>query len=57
MCSIIGCVLHDGSKVALLIHAALKRLEYRGYDSVGEVTIDRDQLTVKKDIVRYTLQR
>ncbi|OLE88494.1 MAG: glutamine--fructose-6-phosphate aminotransferase, partial [Crenarchaeota archaeon 13_1_20CM_2_51_8] len=27
----------------------LKRLEYRGYDSVGEVTIDNDRLTVKKD--------
>jgi len=32
-----------------LIHAALKRLEYRGYDSVGEVTVDKGKLTVKKD--------
>src|SRR5215831_8704846 len=49
MCGIFGCVLHDGSQAAPLIHAALKRLEYRGYDSVGEVTIDKDRLTVKKD--------
>src|SRR5690348_17375657 len=49
MCGIFGCVLHDGSLAAPLIHSALKRLEYRGYDSVGEVTIDNDRLTVKKD--------
>ncbi len=49
MCGIFGCVLHEGSLAAPLIHAALKRLEYRGYDSVGEVTVDEDKLTVKKD--------
>src|SRR5256712_2854934 len=49
MCGIFGCVLHDGSQAAPLIHAALKRLEYRGYDSVGEVTVDKGKLTVKKD--------
>lgn len=49
MCGIFGCVLHDGSKAAPLIHSALKRLEYRGYDSVGEVTVDGNKLTVKKD--------
>ena len=49
MCGIFGCVLHEGSQAAPLIHAALKRLEYRGYDSVGEVTVDEDKLTVKKD--------
>jgi len=49
MCGIFGCVLHDGSQAAPLIHSALKRLEYRGYDSVGEVTVDQDRLTVKKD--------
>ena len=32
-----------------MIHAALKRLEYRGYDSVGEVTVDKGKLAVKKD--------
>ncbi|TMI13253.1 glutamine--fructose-6-phosphate transaminase (isomerizing) [Candidatus Bathyarchaeota archaeon] len=49
MCGIFGCVLHDGKEAAPLIHAALKRLEYRGYDSVGEVTISNGTLTVKKD--------
>ncbi|HZY93421.1 MAG TPA: glutamine--fructose-6-phosphate transaminase (isomerizing) [Candidatus Bathyarchaeia archaeon] len=49
MCGIFGCVLHDGSKAAPLIHSALKRLEYRGYDSVGEVSVDNGKLSVKKD--------
>src|SRR5712691_9314049 len=49
LCGIFGCVLHDGKEAAPLIHAALKRLEYRGYDSVGEVTIADGTLTVKKD--------
>src|SRR5438093_367686 len=49
LCGIFGCVLHEGSHAAPIIHSALKRLEYRGYDSVGEVTIDGDRLTVKKD--------
>ena len=52
MCGIFGCVLHDGSQAALLIHSALKRLEYRGYDSVGQVTVDGERLTVKKDAGR-----
>ncbi len=49
MCGIFGCVLNDGSLAAPLIHSALKRLEYRGYDSVGEVSVDNGKLTVKKD--------
>ncbi len=49
MCGIFGCVLHEGQPAALLIHQALKRLEYRGYDSVGEVTVDGSRLFVKKD--------
>ena len=32
-----------------MIRAALKRLEYRGYDSVGQVTVDGKKLFVKKD--------
>jgi glutamine---fructose-6-phosphate transaminase (isomerizing) len=49
MCGIFGCVLHDGKHAAPLIHSALKRLEYRGYDSVGQVTVEGNQLFVKKD--------
>jgi glucosamine--fructose-6-phosphate aminotransferase (isomerizing) len=48
MCGIFGCILKDG-KAAPIIHAALKRLEYRGYDSVGEATIYDGKLYVKKD--------
>jgi len=48
MCGIFGCILKDG-KVAPIIHAGLKRLEYRGYDSVGEATISDGKLYIKKD--------
>jgi len=48
MCGIFGCVLKDGN-AAPIIHAALQRLEYRGYDSVGEATIYNGMLNVKKD--------
>jgi glutamine---fructose-6-phosphate transaminase (isomerizing) len=48
MCGIFGCVLKEGN-AAPLIHAALKRLEYRGYDSVGIATIHREEIFVKKD--------
>ena len=48
MCGIFGCVLREGS-VAPLIYEGLKRLEYRGYDSVGFATIDSGVLHVRKD--------
>ena len=48
MCGIFGSVANEGD-VASLIHAALKRLEYRGYDSVGEVTVHEGKLHIKKD--------
>jgi len=48
MCGIFGCVLKEGN-AAPLIHAALKRLEYRGYDSVGVVTLHDGKLYMKKD--------
>jgi glucosamine--fructose-6-phosphate aminotransferase (isomerizing) len=48
MCGIFGCILKDEA-AAPVIHAALKRLEYRGYDSVGEATIHEGKLYVKKD--------
>ncbi|GAH07813.1 unnamed protein product, partial [marine sediment metagenome] len=35
--------------VAPFIHQALKRLEYRGYDSVGVTTIEKHKLYIKKD--------
>jgi len=48
MCGIFGCV-QKGGNVAPTIHAALKRLEYRGYDSVGEATVFEGRLYLKKD--------
>ncbi len=48
MCGIFGCILKNGT-AAPIIHEALKRLEYRGYDSVGEATLYNGKLYIKKD--------
>ncbi len=48
MCGIFGCILKDGS-AAPVIHSSLKRLEYRGYDSVGIATIENGKIFIKKD--------
>ncbi len=48
MCGIFGCV-SKSEAAAPIIHAGLKRLEYRGYDSVGEATIEDGRLFIKKD--------
>jgi glucosamine--fructose-6-phosphate aminotransferase (isomerizing) len=48
MCGIFGCILKEG-QAAPLIHASLKRLEYRGYDSVGIATIHDGKIYLKKD--------
>ena len=38
-----------GGDIGSIVHDALKRLEYRGYDSVGEASIFDGKLYVKKD--------
>ncbi|HEY9756102.1 MAG TPA: glutamine--fructose-6-phosphate transaminase (isomerizing) [Oculatellaceae cyanobacterium] len=48
MCGIFGCVLKEGN-AAPLIHSSLKRLEYRGYDSVGIATLNDGKIEIKKD--------
>ena len=48
MCGIFGCILKEGN-AAPLIRASLKRLEYRGYDSVGIATINNGKIFLKKD--------
>jgi glucosamine--fructose-6-phosphate aminotransferase (isomerizing) len=48
MCGIFGCILRTG-EAAPAIHKGLKKLEYRGYDSVGIATLQGSQLFIKKD--------
>ena len=48
MCSIIG---YKGQlNVASVLVDSLKRMEYRGYDSVGIATINNGKILVKKDV-------
>ena len=49
MCGIAGAVLKSGMSVAPIIHESLRRLEYRGYDSVGIATIFDGCIVFKKD--------
>ncbi len=48
MCGIFGCIMKNGA-AAPVIHQALKRLEYRGYDSAGEATLHDGKIYIKKD--------
>lgn len=45
MCGIVGCILNK--EVAPTIIESIKKLEYRGYDSVGIATVT-DEINVKK---------
>ncbi|MBA3519975.1 MAG: glutamine--fructose-6-phosphate aminotransferase, partial [Rhizobiales bacterium] len=46
MCGIVGILSRE--PVAPLIVDALKRLEYRGYDSAGVATLEEGQLTRRR---------
>ncbi|PBB22194.1 glutamine--fructose-6-phosphate aminotransferase, partial [Mesorhizobium sp. WSM4308] len=46
MCGIVGIVGH--AQVTPLIVDALKRLEYRGYDSAGVATIEHGELARRR---------
>lgn len=48
MCGIIGYI--GNSKAAPILIEALKRLEYRGYDSAGISTINKNNIIIEKDI-------
>src|SRR5271157_147278 len=50
MCGIFGIITDNAElPVALLIREGLQRLEYRGYDSAGIVTVNDGQLFLKKE--------
>jgi len=49
LCGIFGCVLKEG-RAAPKILSALRRLEYRGYDSCGEATICDGKLHLRKGV-------
>ncbi|MEM2025924.1 MAG: glutamine--fructose-6-phosphate aminotransferase, partial [Desulfurococcaceae archaeon] len=48
MCGIFGCTSSRLS-VSTVIYESLKRLEYRGYDSVGLATTHNGSIYLKKD--------
>ncbi len=47
MCGIVGCILKDKESAPVLLEC-VKKLEYRGYDSVGIATLD-EEIMIKKD--------
>ncbi len=47
MCGIVACILKDGRAAPVLLDC-VRRLEYRGYDSVGIATAD-PSIKIKKD--------
>ena len=51
MCGIVGCILKD-NQAAPVLRDCLKRLEYRGYDSVGIATYSSSGITIKKTRVK-----
>lgn len=48
MCGIVGVITAEGG-VGEVLSKALKRLEYRGYDSVGVATVNENRIYIKKD--------
>jgi glucosamine--fructose-6-phosphate aminotransferase (isomerizing) len=51
LCGIFGSVLREGNAVQLITDG-LKRLEYRGYDSIGVAIFKDGKINIKKDIGR-----
>ena len=48
-CGIIGILATEQNNIARTIRESLKRLEYRGYDSVGIATKFNGRLYIRKD--------
>ena len=52
MCGIIAITTRRKTNVSKMISSGLKRLEYRGYDSVGIATISEGKIqTMKEEIL------
>ena len=50
MCSIFGIITNqDNLSLGKVVLEGIKRLEYRGYDSCGIVSLSNSQLHIKKD--------
>jgi glucosamine--fructose-6-phosphate aminotransferase (isomerizing) len=55
MCGILGYVTNKEETLGLILIAAAERSTYRGYDSVGAATINKDKLirsTVSFECIR-----
>lgn len=50
MCSIIGYIGNENASP--IIVKGLKRMEYRGYDSVGVATESDNKIELKKELVK-----
>ncbi len=53
MCGIMG-VVGKGSAAPVLLNG-IKRLEYRGYDSVGMATLHDGMISIKKDVGEFSV--
>ncbi len=49
MCGIIGMILNRDTAIGKMLIHSLKKLEYRGYDSMGIAILDNSQVKVFKD--------
>ena len=49
MCGIFGIITNQDVSVGKIVFEGIRRLEYRGYDSCGIVSLYDSQLIVKKD--------
>ena len=50
MCGILGIITNQGNiSLGKVVLKGIKRLEYRGYDSCGIVSLSNSKLYIKKD--------
>ena len=48
MCGIVGCILNESTEAAPILLDCIRKLEYRGYDSVGIATETLNKIYLKK---------